>query len=494
MQSQLSHYLMLAKRWAWMIVLGIVICGGGTYIISKLIHPVYQASAVIVLNLGSINSTAFDNTNASLAALPTYAQLATNPNVLESVVAQHKGMTLNELTAMVSVKPQTNTQIIELDVQNSDPQQAMRLANEVSLSFEHYANTQFPASVQILPAQLPLTPVSPKPSLDAGIGALAGLALAIALIVIFEWIDDHAGNAEEVQDILGVDALTIIPRFSGKQRIRNAEELPLLAEESRILCASLNAAQMNKPFKLVMITSALAAEGRSTIAANLATFLAKSGKRVLLVDADLRRPSLHQHFKLENDKGLSSVFQETWEQIEVALDGQPTEIPNLRVLTSGELISNPPEALQSPSAHQLFDHFKKTSRFDYVIFDTPPLLPIADAQILASYVQATVLVVNASKTPRKVLLRAKQALSRTRTMLLGVVINKSSWPDNGSINEYLKDVWQRQPKTDTVVDEFSAHTSSENGNGLANLDLNDEATKDITVTVARLQKGGAKQE
>jgi len=74
--------------------------------------------------------------------------------------------------------------------------------------------------------------------------------------------------------------------------------MPLLAEGSRILCASLNAAQMNKPFKLVMITSALAAEGRSTIAANLATFLAKSGKRVLLVDADLRRPSLHQHFKL----------------------------------------------------------------------------------------------------------------------------------------------------------------------------------------------------
>src|SRR5450759_3247684 len=95
MQSQLSHYLMLAKRWAWMIVLGIVICGGGTYIVSKLIHPVYQASAVIVLNLGSINSTAFDNTNASLAALPTYAQLATNPTVLESVVAQHKGLTLN---------------------------------------------------------------------------------------------------------------------------------------------------------------------------------------------------------------------------------------------------------------------------------------------------------------------------------------------------------------------------------------------------------------
>ena len=493
MQSQLSRFMTLAKRWAWMIVLGIVICGGGTYIVSKLMQPVYQASAFIVLNLGSANSTAYDNTTASLAALPTYAQLATNPTVLKPVVALHKGLTLNELTAMVSVKPQTNTQIIELDVQNTDPHLAQQLANEISQRFEQYANTQFPAAVQILPAELPITPVSPKSLLNAAIGALAGLALAIALIVIFEWIDDLAGSVEEVQEILGVDALTIIPRLSGKERIRTAEKTPFLAEGSRVLSASLNAAQMVKPFKLVMITSALAGEGRSTVAANLATFLAMSGKRVLLVDADLRRPSLDQHFQLDNYQGLSSAFQEIWEQIEVELDGQSTEIPNLRVLTSGQLLSDPPESMQSPVAHKLFEHFQKTSSFDYVIFDTPPLLPVADAAILASYVQATILVVNVSKTPRKVLLRAKKALSRTRTTLLGVVINKSTWPDNGSINDYLRDVWQRQPKIDTSVKEPLPHAFSKNGNGIA-LDLSDVTNQDITVTVARVQKGEATQE
>jgi polysaccharide biosynthesis transport protein len=449
MQSLLNRYKVLAKRWLWLIVLGIVLCGGATYIVSKLVQPVYQASALIVLNLGSSSTnTPYENTNASLAALPTYAQLLTNSAVLKPVVAEHDGLTLNQLTGMIAVKPQSNTQIIELDVENTNPQLAMQLANEVSSSFAQYANTQFPVNVQILPAELPQAPVNPKPLLYAGIGALVGLILALALIATFEWIDDRLASPEEVQEILGLDTLAILPRLSRKQRSMDAEKTQALAEESRVLCASLNAAQVIKPFKLVMVTSALAGEGKSTTAANLATFLATAGKNVLLVDANLRHPMLDQHFQLDNHQGLSSAFLEKRTWMEIEPDSRLTEIPTLRVLTTGELPSNPTEMLQSPLAHQLFDLFKKSSQFDYVIFDAPPLLPVADARILAAYAQVTLLVVDASKTPRKVLLRAKHVLNKTHTKILGVVLNKNPWPDYDNTREYLHGLQRnsQQPK------------------------------------------------
>src|SRR5438270_6831419 len=119
MRNPLSRYIMLAKRWAWMIAIGVVICGGSTYIVSKQASPVYQASATIVVTVGTTNSS---DITSSIAAVPTYAQLLTNPLVLNPVLAKHPGMTLQQLTALITVKPGTNTQLIELDVQNGNPQ------------------------------------------------------------------------------------------------------------------------------------------------------------------------------------------------------------------------------------------------------------------------------------------------------------------------------------------------------------------------------------
>jgi polysaccharide biosynthesis transport protein len=458
MKNPLNQYIVLAKRWIWMIVLGVVICSGATFTVSKIIHPVYQASATIILNSGSYG-LGFSNFSAAVQAIPTYAQLLISPAVLNPVVAQHRGLTYQRLSAMITVKPQTNTLLIELDVENRDPRLAAQLANEISQSFAQFSNSQLPGTIEILPAQVPTDPIRPKVLLNTGIGALVGLGLALALIVIFEWIDDRLAGSEEVQELLGMETLAIIPLLSRKRRNRPVEETPDLAEGCRILCASLIAAQATNPFQLVMVTSALAGEGKSTIASNLAFFMARSGKRVLLVDADLRRPVLDQYFELNNHKGLSNAFLEMSAQIKVNLDGQPTEIQSLRVLTAGLLPPNPAELLQSPSAKQLFDQLKKAQQFDYVILDTPPLLPTADTQILASYVQAIVLVVDPSKTPRKLLFRVKHLLDKMRTPVLGVVINKSRWPEHGEIRQYLKDArhhrttipaMTRRPETPSV--------------------------------------------
>lgn len=428
MQRPLSYYLALAKRWIWLVVLGIVICGGGTYVFAKFETPVYQATAVIVVN---VSPTSVDNAQASIAAAPTYAQLVTNPGVLQPVLNMHPGMTLQQLTNMTTVSVATNTQLVDIDVQNSNPQMAAQLANQISQAFVQYSNTHFPGTLQVLPALVPAIPVKPRPLTDATLGALAGLGLAVALIFLFEWIENRFRSAEEVQQALDTEVLAVVPyiaRRKGRKDSIMVEE-PGLIEIYRTLCANLNAEQTRHPLKLILVSSAGAGDGKSNISVNTATFLARTGKRVLLVDADLHHPVLAQQFRLNNHLGLSAIFLEQSAQVRSLLNGQETSIPTLRVLTAGVLPPNPAELLQSSLGKQLFSYFSEEAPFDYIIFDAPPLLALADAQILASLAHATILVVDVDKTPRRVLLQAKRALKRSHTRIVGVVINKCRWPE-----------------------------------------------------------------
>jgi polysaccharide biosynthesis transport protein len=201
MKNSLSYYILLVKRWTWLVILGIGICSGATFLISKFLPPLYQASSMIVVSINS-STSAYDNLNASVQAIPTYVDLLTNPEVLNPVVAQHQGLTLEELKSMMSVKPQANTQLIELDVENRDPVLAAQLANEIGRSFAQFANEQFPGTVQILPAQKPTDPVRPKPLLYTGIAAIVGLGLALALILMFGRGRRIAGHGSARDDSL----------------------------------------------------------------------------------------------------------------------------------------------------------------------------------------------------------------------------------------------------------------------------------------------------
>jgi succinoglycan biosynthesis transport protein ExoP len=422
MQGLFNRYLMLARRWAWIIVLGVVVCGGITYVISKLTKPTYQATVMFVVNADTTSS----NATSSIAAVPTYAQLLTNPLVLNPVVEKHKGMTLQQLNAMITVKPQMNTQLIELDVQGGDPRLAAQIANEVGQSYLQYANSQLLGTLQMLPAQVPSNPIAPKPLQDAGIGALIGLGLAVTLVIVFEWVEDRLSSPENAQELLTQELLTIIPQWRGSRGKGSA----VLMEKYRMLAASLNTVRTIRPFKVVMVTSALPGEGKSTVAANLASFLAITGRKVLLIDANLRHPVLARNFQIDNSRGFSTAFLEMWSLPSSELYGQETDIPTLRVLPSGPPLAGSAELLQSPLAHQLFSHLQEAP-FDYVVVDSPPLLLVADAQILASLVQAVLLVVDASKTPRRALLRAKRVLGSTRARSLGIALNKSPWSDYG---------------------------------------------------------------
>lgn len=452
MQRTLSYYLALARRWIWLVILGIIICGGGTYIFTMFETPIYQASAVIVVN---VFPTSANNAQSSIAAAPTYAQLVTNPGVLQTVLNMHPGMTLQQLDDKLTVIAEINTQLVAVNVQDSDPQMATQLANQIGQSFVQYSSTQFPGTVQLLPAQVPVVPIKPRPILDTALGALAGLGLAVALIFLFEWIENRPRSPEEVQQVMDADVLAVIPyisRSKGRKESVVAEQSGLI-ETYRTLCANLNTEQARHPFKLLLVTSPQIGDGKSKVAANMSSFLARTGKRVLLVDADLHRPAQAQQFQLNNDYGLSTIFIDQSDQTRSLLNGQETSIPTLRVLTAGVLPPHPADLLQSSLGKQLFRYFSVDASFDYIVFDAPPLLALADSQILVSLVDATILVAGVDKTSRRVLLQAKRILKKANARVLGVVINKCRWPEyrkpNSSYYYYTRDA--KQPEVDTSL-------------------------------------------
>ncbi|MED3946205.1 CpsD/CapB family tyrosine-protein kinase [Priestia aryabhattai] len=197
-----------------------------------------------------------------------------------------------------------------------------------------------------------------------------------------------------------------------------------VAEQYRTIRTNIQFSNVDQDIKTIVLTSSGAEEGKSTTSANLATVYAQQGLKVLLIDADLRKPTGHYTFRLENHIGLTNVLTR---QSTLAQAVQESEIPHLSVLTSGPIPPNPSELLASAQMTELLKEMKE--QFDMIIFDTPPILAVADAQILANQVDGTILVVSSGKTEKDAALKSKELLSNAKGKLLGVVLNNRKVED-----------------------------------------------------------------
>jgi capsular exopolysaccharide synthesis family protein len=191
-----------------------------------------------------------------------------------------------------------------------------------------------------------------------------------------------------------------------------------VAEQYRTIRTNIQFSNADQEIKSLVLTSSGPAEGKSTTATNLATVYAQQGLKVLLIDADLRKPTAHYTFRLENHAGLTNVLTR---QSTLGQAVQETEVQDLYILTSGPIPPNPSELLSSNQMEEILKEMKQ--QFDIVIFDTPPILAVADAQILANQVDASILVVSSGKTDKEAALKAKELLVNAKSKLLGAVLN-----------------------------------------------------------------------
>jgi len=271
-------------------------------------------------------------------------------------------------------------------------------------------------------ANVPKSPTSPKPMRDAMVAALAGLLIGTTIAYAREQTEDHVrGRLDLEADFPDYPVLAAVPRFDGigpNEIITERRRTSPAAEGYRKLRTSLEFLSLTQRLGVVELTSPAAGEGKTTTAVNLAVAVAQSGQRVIIVCADFRIPKAHLYFDLPNDIGMTSVLLDRATLAEAV---KPTRVPGLYMLPAGPVPSNPSELLDSERAHELIDAL--AARFDLVIIDTPPILPVADPLVTATMADATIVVVRSRKSRRRQLRRAMETLAQLEIPLAGLVLN-----------------------------------------------------------------------
>lgn len=287
------------------------------------------------------------------------------------------------------------------------------------------------------PAVVPTAPVSPDTRLNLALAVAIALLLAGSAAFLIEYLDDTVRTGEDVERVLAVPTLGAISRM---RKIAKPADLlaalhaprSLAAEGYRVLHTNIQFSSLALPADRLLVTSAGPGEGKTTVAGNLAVTMARSGKRVILADADLRRPTMHQLFGVTNRVGLTSLLLDESLPLDTALVDTP--VAGLRMLPSGPLPPNPAELLGSEPMRRRVDEMAKLA--DVVIFDGRSVLGVADAVILGALCSGVVLVVNSRRTRSGLLRRAKAALDQVDLRILGVVLNKQAGRPAGDYGWY----------------------------------------------------------
>ena len=305
-------------------------------------------------------------------------------------------------------------------------------------------------------AKVPKDPVSPKKKLNLLLAVVMGIFGGVGLCFVFEYLDNTIKGPEEVERLTGIPSFGVIPYLphegektrkhghysvsrklypdrgmskSKEDSLPEIKEIELvnhlypnssLSEDYRTIRTSILLSQADNPPKVLAFSSSLPQEGKTATVVNMAVAFAQLNKRVVILDADLRKPRLHTIFKTQNKIGLTGYLTGKF-----ALDGvvQKTHIENVWLMPSGPVPPNPAELLDSDKMKILLDGFKK--ELDFILLDTPPVLAVVDALILSALVDCMVLVVQPGKTPRKPFLGAVEQLQQSKANIIGVVFNKS---------------------------------------------------------------------
>ncbi len=321
--------------------------------------------------------------------------------------------------------------------------QLARYRNSYSALLSSYSNIGLAeansgATVTVVSvAEKPTAPVRPQVVRTTLLAAAVGSLLAAGVAFLIEYLDDTVKIPQDLHP-MGLTVLAMVQRVnqdgrsSMPQLYAVNQPKSLAAEAYRTLRTNLQFSSLDRPLRSLVVTSAVAAEGKTTTAANLAVVMAQAGKRVILVDGDLRRPSAHRLFDLSNESGLTTALVEDLDTLSGFL--KETEVENLRVLAAGPVPPNPQELLGSQRMEDLLHKLEEEA--DVIVLDTPPTLVVADASVLSARTDGVLVVVNTGRTRRAAVQQAVNGLGQVGAQLLGCVLNMVSTRGGRSSDYY----------------------------------------------------------
>jgi capsular exopolysaccharide synthesis family protein len=503
---ELKQYLSTLWKWSWLIVLSTLVATISCFWATSRMPRIYRTSTTLMVGrfIQTDDPTGQDFYISQQLA-QSYVQLVARQPVLQGTVESlGLNMPWQALAGQVNTSLVPGTQLIQISVQDSDPQRAKVLADEIArqlilrsptpaeqeqsqyrefvnerlgtlqaqieeaekqieelegrlalensargiqdiqnqittlqekittwqsnyaslLDFYKGSRTNYLSVVE--PASVPTTPVSPNVKYYILLAAATGFTLAAGAAFLLEYMDDTIKTKEDVDRVLKLPTLgniTRIPRI--REPTNHLVTLQLThspaTEAYRVLRTNIQFSTLNIPSpQLLLVTSSSPGEGKTTTACNLAITMAYAGKQVILVDADLRRPSVHRFLGMYNQVGLTSLLLDDTLAVEAAL--LETPVAGLKMMPSGPLPPNPADLLSWEPMKQRVEQMKELA--DVIIFDSPPVLAMADASIVAALCSGVILVVDAGRTRSQVVWRAKETLSQLNLNVIGAVLNK----------------------------------------------------------------------
>ncbi len=534
---ELRQYTLLLWRWLWLILIGAVVAGSVAYYVSHNQTPIYEATSTLLVSEGGTNyNNDFTSLLTSERLAKSFAERLTNHDVLMQAIS-NLGLDMSPavLEGSVDVSLVTDTQLIALSVESSDPEVASNLANEIPKVFaernlaqqlERFTSVKASLESELteLEAELikaestleteikkenpdqtaisqanenllrlrethsrvlrsledihlaevnnltniiidefarpPRTPIKPRVMANTFIAAATGALLAMGIVFLIEYLDDTVKSPQEIEKGTGLTTLGNIRMMKKVESPADAlvvsmEPRSPSAEAYRQIRTNIQFASVDRQIKTLLVTSANIGEGKSTVAANLSIALSQSGKRVILVDTDMRRPTLHRLLEVDGSKGLSNLIVRGREDSQIIKN---TLIPNLSLIPSGRLPPNPAELLGSERMKEVVKWLQQQA--DYVVFDSPPLLAVTDAAVLSHLVDTTIIVVSSADTRYPAFTTAIKQIESLGSHIAGVILNKVPHSKNNGYYYYYYHQSSYEPEAIKNVNGQNGYHSS----------------------------------
>ncbi len=429
-----DYWRIVRKRWVSIVACTLI---GGLLALGYSLSATKQYSATAQnfvaiggVSEGTSNALVYSGSNFALQRVKSYVSVVDTPAVLVPVI-QELGLDLTpqQLAGMVSASNPPQTVLLNVTATGTDPAQITAIANAVA---ENYAeqiqtletpegSTLPPVKVStIIQAEVPGSPVSPRTLVNVALGLLLGLGIGLAQAILRDQLDTSVKSPDALSALTGGTSLGYIgfdPDAKTSPLVALNHQSPR-SEAFRSIRTNLQYVDVDNPPRVVAITSALPGEGKTTTACNLAITLAQAGRSVLLVEADMRRPKVSEYMGIEASVGLTDVLTGAC-QLDESLVQWHRGL--LTVMPVGSTPPNPSELLASQQMRHVLEELR--GRYDVVILDAAPLLPVSDGAIVASVTDGALLIARHGTTTRDQTVHAAEALARVDARLLGVVLN-----------------------------------------------------------------------
>ena len=424
---------MLQKRWR-VIATGLLLGVGAAAALAWTEAPTYQASTQLFVAAADtatdLNGLA-QGSQFTQQRVQSYAAIVNTPELTSAVAAQlGHGLTAARVSREVRASAPANSVLIDVTVKDRSPARAAEIANAVSFAFSGFVDRlETPSGARTSPvkvsvvrrASTPTSPASPRKTMDLALGAIIGVALGLGAAVARESLDRSVKDATMLQSELGTVALGVIP-FDARARkspiALQSNDHSVRAEAFRHLRTNLQFVNVDSATRSLVVTSSVPDEGKTSTATNLAIAVAQTGARVVLVEADLRRPRVAEYLGLEGAVGLTSVLVGSTSLRDAIQCWGPNN--DVHFLASGALPPNPTEVLGSQGMREIVTQLERD--YDLVLIDAPPLLPVADAAVISTVATGTLVVARYGRTKRDQLRRTIHALQAVDSRVFGVVL------------------------------------------------------------------------